>query len=457
MHPLGRAVRARANALAVAATVTVALVLRVQHFLVAGNAPGWNGAVLVYGNIAANLIHSHGYVMTTPPRLTSLAGWASTIMPAAQAWHLSGGPRLIPPAYFMPGYPLLLAGIWWVTGTLSYTSTQVPALILDAATMTLGPWLLLRSLGRRWVGVAAALLCAVAPPLIDVSTRIMPDGLATDLVLWGLVAAVALRRQLLLAMIVSGMCFGAALWLQGDMVVAAPLLAGAVLIAAPASWGTCLRAVGALAGVVALWNLGLSLFLGHIYGGFHVTRPGLGALLGQGLEENKPYPVHALSGLEASQHALLTRHHLAWGSWTGDNLLLHQALRTIEHHPLMYAAMVLHRAGSIAGLGLLGLSFPWYVLVLLGLAGLWSLRNCPYMALVLLGAWVGRVVPFSLIHVEGRYIVLLVPLDAVVMACGAAALWEAVARFLALHRTRRLRPATATGWAAPRDAGGPVE
>jgi hypothetical protein len=419
------------------AVVGLALMARWLHFRAAGDAPGWNNAVLIYGNIAANLIHGHGYVMTVPPRLMSLAGWAPTIMPASRAWSLAGPPVVVPNAYFMPGYPLLLAGIWRVTATLSYASVQISTLLIDGVTMTLAPWLILRSLGHRWAGIAAAFLCAVAAPLIDLSTRIMPNGLSTDLVLWGLAAAIVLRYRPVRAMVLAGMCLGAALWLQGDMIVAGPLLAAAVLVAAPVAWGERLRAAAVLVAVLALWDAGLSLFLHVVYGGVHLTRPGLGALLGQGLEEQKPYPAHALSGLEQSQHILLRQHHLAWGSWAGDNLLLHGALRTIAHDPVAYAAMALHRGASILTLDIFGLSVPWLLLALLGLAGVWTLSRDRYALMVLVGAWLGRVVPFTLIHVEARYIALLIPLDAMAVVCGAGALYAIFVRFVRLHRARR--------------------
>jgi hypothetical protein len=234
---------------------------------------------------------------------------------------------------------------------------------------------------------------------------------------------------------------GLTLWLRADALATIPLLAVVILTALPGP--RTLRAQAALLflGGVAVMDAALGVFLSHVYGHLMLTRPGLGVLLGQGIEDY-PNPWHFgpipgnVFGEEAPQRALVLRHHLVWGTPAADGLLLHQALGFIMEKPVWFLGICLARLQSVVSLAATGTPPSWWTaLGLFAAPGLWFLRRERFAVLAVAATWAGRVAPFSVLHVETRYVAILIPMYAVVVAAGIADTAEALARLLLARRS----------------------
>jgi 4-amino-4-deoxy-L-arabinose transferase-like glycosyltransferase len=98
-----------------------------------------------------------------------------------------------PSAFRPPGYPMLLAAVYAVAGS------EVPPIgrLLGAFLGTLSValiWLIAVRLWGRRVGMCAATIAAIAPPLVVLSTALVSEALFVPIVLAAVAAAIEARR-----------------------------------------------------------------------------------------------------------------------------------------------------------------------------------------------------------------------------------------------------------------------
>lgn len=113
-----------------------------------------------------------------------------------------------PTAGRAPGYPVFLAVIYWIAGLNQLFTVRLIQAAVDAVTVVL-----LERLGRamfgRWVGLVAASLFALSPPLISSTTFVMSETLYTLLLVVALLAFVqAVRAGSVKHGLVAGALFG---------------------------------------------------------------------------------------------------------------------------------------------------------------------------------------------------------------------------------------------------------
>lgn len=159
-------------------------------------------------------------------------------------------------------------------------------------------------------------------------------------------------------------------------------------------------------------TLALGLFWKATYGVFSITRPGIGLNLWEGLGEY-PNP-WMISTSDDAATKLLTANGLIYGSSQGDAFLADEYLRDVRDDPGIVFGQVLQRFRRVviveqADWGIHQFAVEVLMvplLVLLAVLGFYRGRRCLLVPFV--GAlWLSRVIPFSIMHEEPRYVLPL--------------------------------------------------
>ena len=193
----------RSRRLALAAIVLLALAARLMYLvLVVGldSPPEYDG--IGYDMIARNLLAGNGFAIETTT------------------------------AFRPPGYPVLLAGVYAVTGG-SLAAVRTLQAIVGAATALLAYRLALGASGRLRIALMAALLAALHPVSIYLTGIVYPEVVACLLVTG---AAVLLTPMLRDRTLDTGRCLAAALLLGAGVALRPAVLAFAGLLTIALAW-----------------------------------------------------------------------------------------------------------------------------------------------------------------------------------------------------------------------------
>jgi 4-amino-4-deoxy-L-arabinose transferase-like glycosyltransferase len=162
----------------------------------------------------------------------------------------------LPSAYRPPGWPLVLAGVWSVTG-ISVTAGRIALLVLGVAACVLGAQIARRLAGDR-AGLVAGLVLAVDPLLLAANATLESETLFTALLLAALLAVLRAREAGSWRWTAAaGVLVGAAALTRTNALVLIPLLGWLVLpTPRPRRW---LRhsalAIGAAILVISPWTI----------------------------------------------------------------------------------------------------------------------------------------------------------------------------------------------------------
>lgn len=171
-------------------------------------------------------------------------------------WFWSATPYGIPhpSAWKTPGYPLFLGLIYAVGGKDPDIAMLVQVLILGPLTITL-TWLLGRRLFGAWVGTAAAFVAALHPFVWQYEARLFAEALATPLTL--AILLLILDRPTLRRLAAAGALSGALILVKPSAVHIMAALAAAALVASGPRRGLAKAAVALTACVlvIAPWTV----------------------------------------------------------------------------------------------------------------------------------------------------------------------------------------------------------
>jgi hypothetical protein len=167
----------RRTALALSAIVLLAVVLRLTYALAKDDSQGYGVQVVANADIAHHLRSGDGYNTAVSDELSRAADVASPPLKWDDVWSYPAGGRDRPSPYYLPGYPYIVAAVWFAVGE-SYTATQALQAVLDGIIGCVSLYVLLASFGKTRAGLLAALGYAVAPPLLIQSVLVLPDSLA---------------------------------------------------------------------------------------------------------------------------------------------------------------------------------------------------------------------------------------------------------------------------------------
>lgn len=436
----------RRTVLTLGAIVLLAIVLRLGYALAKDDSQGYGVQVVSNADIAHHLRSGDGYTTAVSDELSRAADLASPPLKWDDVFAYPSGGRDRPSPYYLPGYPYIVAAVWYVTGE-SYIATQALQAVLDGVIGCVAMFLLLASFERTRAGLLAALGYALAPPLLIQSVFVLPDSLAAAsglLVLACLVVGFTRQRPIAGA-IAAGLALGLGGWLRGDTLVLLPFVAIAILLTSlqtgslrlssplQLAWrGVGMRASGALLVAAVIPVLLLGLFYVHVYDEFHLTRPGAGILLWEAIgQQDNPWGIKAPDGynLDAAAVALVQERGLKYGTWEADALLRDEALDHMKERPGWFLLPTLKRVWRIAalqkpseapsnlpGVVLTLTRFLGPLLIPISLLGLYLLRDAPLLRNLLAATWLARLLPFSLLRDELRFEILVVAVHVALLA-----------------------------------------
>jgi 4-amino-4-deoxy-L-arabinose transferase-like glycosyltransferase len=420
-------------AVVLAASVALSVSVRLAYAWGAGDERvwGWQWIQVTYLELATNIAQKRGYVLALAPEAQSVQSASPGLPPLASLPHDFGHPYR-PIQYFLPAYAYVMAPAVALGGADWQTARTLNA-VLDG---TAGPLLVYLLLSRGGAGnrpaVIAALLYAVSPQLTRMDAQVMPDSLSSVLSL--LPAAVLAifwsSGRLSVGSALTGASIGLGCAFRGEMIALLPFVVGLLVLVA-STWRQRLM-LGAL--LIIGWllaSLPLAMFWGRVYGEFAVSRPGLGIQLWEGIGGfPNPWNVQAS---DAAAAALLSEHGLSYGTAAGDAFLLREAFEHLRESPGFLIHMIAVRGRDVARYGFEGW-FEWWPVIAdakaalgLALAGVAcvgavvTLRRDPFLFGLLACLWLSRVVPFSIVEVQPRFLIPLQVTYGCVIACGVVA------------------------------------
>jgi 4-amino-4-deoxy-L-arabinose transferase-like glycosyltransferase len=217
-----------------AVVVLVALIVRVAAVAIDGPTYAPENDAQDYDRHARSLAADQGY----PPPLHVVA---------------PGGPSAFRP----PGYPLFLAGVYLVSDDSAQAGRYLNA-VLGAVSVLL-IFLVAQQLWSRRVGLWAAGIGAIYPPLALLSLELYSEPLFIDLLLGAVLAALAYRRDPRARWaLLAGVLAGLATLTRANAVLVLPLLALALWFPPRRSLGSLaapLTALLAAAAIIAPWTI----------------------------------------------------------------------------------------------------------------------------------------------------------------------------------------------------------
>jgi 4-amino-4-deoxy-L-arabinose transferase-like glycosyltransferase len=289
-------------------------------------------------------------------------------------------PSYSPEIQQMPGVAVVLAALWRLGGTNTYSSIQWLQILLDTSMVLLIYWIVRKFACGRGTAAAAGFLYAIWPGAIVVVKRPMLDTWAGFFTIWLLAAFLLARarphqRRWL---VVLGLLTGFGIYFRPFLFFLPILLA---LLATPGGGWRRRFAWVALPSLVALcvlapWTI-------RNYAEFHrfiPTRAGLGYALYEGIGQ-------ASSDNDATAYVQKHRPGLKGLAPESDSFLLRSAFETIKSHPLRYLHLISRRLA--------------YLLPCLLVIVLW--RRWRAGGLMLLAVAVATIVPFIPIGSDTRF------------------------------------------------------
>lgn len=365
--------------------VLLAFALRAGAYLEAPRPINGGGLVAEQGEVARNIVEHGKWFVANRAAVDAIGTQQSEegqlIDPSDFDYsRFDKNPSYSPEIQQMPGVAVVLAGLWWLGGTNTYSSIQWLQILLDTSMVLLIYWIALKFGSGRGAAAAAGFLYAIWPGAIVVVKRPMLDTWAGFFTIW-LLAVFLLargrpheRRWLVLL----GLLTGVGIYFRPFLFFLPILLA---LVATPGG-GWRRRFVWAAAPslvalcVLAPWTI-------RNYAEFHrfiPTRAGLGYALYEGIGQ-------ASSDKDATAYVQKHRPGLKGMAPESDSFLLRSAIDTIRSHPLRYLHIIARRLAYL---------LPCLLVILL-----W--RRWRAAGLMLLAVAVATIVPFIPIGGDTRF------------------------------------------------------
>lgn len=389
---------------------------------------GWEVIVLSYVDLALNVQRGNGYLLSISAEGYRLQESADRLLLVKQTSKFQSEHGVTPIAYYMPGYAYFIASIWTVLGNQDLAVVQITQVLLDGL---LGPLLLLATLnacGFGRAGLIAAGLYAIALPIARFTVWPLPDSLTAVLTVCCLAALCIgfVKKRPVLGASVSGAMIGIAGWFRGDPVILVPLFALVILVFTNSSLATRVKSIAGLVLGWLVFALALTVFLYQVYGTWALTRPGVGLLLWEGIgQQPNPWKIQEPPGgsLDTAAGNLLSQRGLNYGYWEGDSFLAREFVDHLFEQPKWFAPVLLTRLvrvlrfrspgtdwgwGSVPFLGWrLGPHIERIVIplgILLSLVGYYRARHQPILVGACLAVLASRIVPFTFMRDEARFI-----------------------------------------------------
>lgn len=156
-----------------------------------------------------------------------------------------------PTVFIMPGYPLLLAAIFWLAGSANWLAARLLQVIISLAAL----WITVKlgnRLGGRWTGIAAGVLAAVYPPNLTAPCFLMTETVFTCLLLLSLLSFTRAEDSRSLGWYaVTGLALAAATYFRPTSGLL-PIVFGGYLLLRGHSWRQTLINVVVMGAVVGL-------------------------------------------------------------------------------------------------------------------------------------------------------------------------------------------------------------
>lgn len=253
-----------------------------------------------------------------------------------------------------PGYPLVLAAVYAVSGE-SDAAAQIFQAACDALAAAL-VFLIAAELLTLGVGIIAGTLAVLAPQFCWNSLMLLPDTLAVLPLLgaiWLLVRARAGRP--VLKALGAGVLVGLSCWLRANALLLAPFMAFAA-VPFLCKQGERVRPMLALLAGAVLAVAPLTLRNAVVYGHFIPVSLGAGQTLVEGVADYDPERRFGLPdtdvGLTRLEAEEAGRPEYAASLFTPDGIRrdrqrTRRALAVIRENPVWFAGVMLRRAGSM--------------------------------------------------------------------------------------------------------------
>lgn len=344
------------------------------------------------------------------------------------------GARFYPESGESIGSSAVLAGLWEITGGERYLPLQILQALIDALAALLVYRIAMRLFNVTRIATIAAALYALYPPIAWLTIAPYNDIWAVDFT----IAIVAVYLEALSSerrwrwLIACGLIAGVGSYFRPNVLLVAPFLALATI--AMTGWREAFRRAGATTLIAALLMVPWVI---RNYDDFHAFIPGTSDVwenVWNGLGE-LPNALGASNGTHGVyEEVRRVRPDLVPESPAWDGYLKGWAIKAIEQHPLFYLEGILHRSalatvwnhdetwmrrGVVSPLSFEGGLLAYavnrplnvleyalqplaFLLAMLTLAFTW--RCWRRQHLILLAAALSVLVPYVVIHVEGRYV-----------------------------------------------------
>jgi 4-amino-4-deoxy-L-arabinose transferase-like glycosyltransferase len=335
------ATRLASPPLILSAIVLLAFALRVGSYLEGHHPIEGAGLAAEQGELARNIVDHGKWFLANRAAAHAIVAQQSAeghlIDPSDFDYsRFDENPSYSPEIQQMPGVSVVLAGLWWLGGTKTYSSIQWLQILIDTSMVLLIYWIARKFGCGKGAAAAAGFLYAIWPGAIVVVKRPMLDTWAGFFTIW-LLAAFLLararpheRRWLVLL----GLLTGAGIYFR-PFLFFLPILLG-LLVTPGGGWRRRFAwvAVPSLVAlcVLAPWTI-------RNYAEFHrfiPTRAGLGYALYEGIGQ-------ASTDQEATAYVQKHRPGLKPLAPESDSFLLRSAFNTISSHPVRYFHLIARR------------------------------------------------------------------------------------------------------------------
>ncbi len=357
------------------------------------------------------------------------------------------------------GTSVVIAGLWAITGDERYVEVQVLQGVVDGLAVLLVYWIAVQLFGRRRPGLIAAGLYALYPPIAWETLIPYNDIWAVDftIVIVAIYLVVLKSGHRWRWLILCGLCAGVGAYFRPQVLLIAPVLA--LVTAVDTGWREGLRRVlvPTVLGVLLLvpWTI-------RNYDDFHAfipVRTGLWETMWGGLAElPNGFEMNFRKPAIAAEMHRLRRETPAW-----DAYFKPYVVHAIERHPLAYVEVLVHRVAMATALASQYTGHSWmrrgagdligykggllaavvdrplvvledaleplvFLLAMLGLGFTW--RGWRRQHGILMAVVLCVLLPYIVIHVEGRYLLPAVFVYFIWIGLGADLLIERVAERL---------------------------
>ena len=411
--------------LILSAIILLAFALRAGVYLDAPRPINGAGLVAEQGELARNIVDHGKWFVANRAAVHAIVTEQSKedhlIDPSNFDYsRFDENPSYSPEIQQMPGLSVVLAGLWWLGGTKTYSSIQWLQILLDTSMVLLIYWIVLRFGCGRGAAAVAGFLYAIWPAAIVVVKRPMLDTWAGFFTIWLLAAFLLARSRTHQRrwLVLLGLLTGVGIYFRPFLFFLPIVLA---LLATPGGGWRRRLAWITVPSVVALCVLAPWTIRNYVeFHRFIPTRSGLGYALYEGIGQ-------ASSDQEATTYVHKHRPGLKGLAPESDSFLLRSAFETIKSHPLRYFHLISRRLAYL---------LPCLLVII-------AWRRWRSGSLMLLAIAVATIVPFIPIGGDTRFYLPAAFAYLILLTMVAVVIGSTIRRGLtsaALARTRRRRP-----------------